>query len=170
LLKKLPQGSFFLRSHRRNVKDTVQRNPRKNAGIQLSRMGSKMGRIHDHQREQATGFGNRQGRHPGYHGDGGGLWLEGKDSLEVRNAAKTANALTQARLMSFDQCAAAYIDAHSSSWKNAKHASQWESTLASYDEKYARTIPNNQVATAKFICRVSGDGWCPVSCAEPAGA
>jgi hypothetical protein len=35
------------------------------------------------------------------------LLLEGKDPLEARNAANIANALTQARLMGFDQCAAA---------------------------------------------------------------
>lgn len=31
-----------------------------------------------------------------------------------------------------DQCASVYIQAHHSSWKNTKHASQWEGTLKTY--------------------------------------
>jgi hypothetical protein len=34
--------------------------------------------------------------------------------------------------MTFRQCAEAYIEAHKSSWANAKHAAQWPSTLTAY--------------------------------------
>jgi integrase len=34
--------------------------------------------------------------------------------------------------MTFRQCAEAYIEAHRPSWKNAKHAAQWPSTLETY--------------------------------------
>jgi len=48
--------------------------------------------------------------------------LDGQHPLEVRRSARTAHALTRAKLMTFDQCAAAYVQAHRGSWKNAKHA------------------------------------------------
>jgi hypothetical protein len=75
------------------------------------------------------------------------LLLEGKDPLEARNAAKAAIALSRARLMTFDQCAAAYIDAHRSGWKNAKHASQWENTLATYATPLIGALPVAAVDT-----------------------
>jgi hypothetical protein len=46
------------------------------------------------------------------------LLLEGMDPLANRRAARTAHALNEAKRITFDQCAAAYIDAHRSSWKN----------------------------------------------------
>jgi hypothetical protein len=120
---------------------------------------------------------------PGYHGDGGGLWLqiskanggknwvfrftspvtgkaremglgafhtisllearakakecrqmvaEGRDPIEERLAIKCSVRQEAAKLMTFDQCAAAYIEAQRNGWKNPKHALQWESTLATY--------------------------------------
>jgi integrase len=53
---------------------------------------------------------------------------EGKDPLEVKRSQK-ASARVQ---MTFRQCADKYIKAHRSSWRNDKHAEQWENTLATY--------------------------------------
>src|SRR5689334_8522960 len=58
--------------------------------------------------------------------------LDGIDPLGDRNAKKLADALERAKAMTFDDCAKAYIAAHRGSWKNVKHAAQWESTLATY--------------------------------------
>ncbi|MES3023546.1 MAG: Arm DNA-binding domain-containing protein [Pseudomonadota bacterium] len=58
--------------------------------------------------------------------------LEGHDRLDKRDAQSTADKLVLAKAISFDKCAAAYIAAHKGSWKNAKHASQWANTLATY--------------------------------------
>jgi integrase len=69
------------------------------------------------------------------------LLLDGKNPLDVRRNAKTADALGQAKLITFDQCAAAYIDAHRSSWKNAKHASQWANTLSTYASPLIGSLP-----------------------------
>jgi integrase len=43
-----------------------------------------------------------------------------------------AQKLAQLKHMTFKACAQAYIDAHRAEWKNAKHAKQWASTLATY--------------------------------------
>ena len=72
---------------------------------------------------------------------------EGKDPIVSRNAAKTASALSAARFKTFDQCAAAYIKAHRGSWKNAKHAAQWETSLANYASPVFGALPVADVDT-----------------------
>ncbi|MDR8398669.1 integrase arm-type DNA-binding domain-containing protein [Paraburkholderia sp. USG1] len=52
----------------------------------------------------------------------------GGDPKMERAAAKA----TAANRMTFDQCSAAYIEAHRGGWKNVKHADQWTNTLATY--------------------------------------
>ncbi|MES3023874.1 MAG: integrase arm-type DNA-binding domain-containing protein [Pseudomonadota bacterium] len=143
---------------------------------------------------------------PGYHGDGGGLWLQvsaslskswifrftiagkqremglgslntvdlagarakarecrqllldGMDPLANRRATKTAHALSEAKRITFDQCAAAYIDAHRSSWKNAKHVLQWESTLATYASPLIGALPVADVDT-DLVVKVLSPIW-----------
>lgn len=60
------------------------------------------------------------------------MLLEGVDPLAQRRSAKAARTLKEAKRITFDQCAAEYIDAHRGTWKNAKHVAQWKSTLATY--------------------------------------
>ena len=54
------------------------------------------------------------------------MLLDGHDPLAAREKARKVEALARAREMTFDQCAVQYIAAHRNSWKNAKHAGQWE--------------------------------------------
>ncbi|MEO6928774.1 MAG: integrase arm-type DNA-binding domain-containing protein [Casimicrobiaceae bacterium] len=58
--------------------------------------------------------------------------LAGNDPLGNRRRDKAAEAARRARIITFAKCAHAYIAAHRASWKNVKHAEQWESTLATY--------------------------------------
>jgi hypothetical protein len=51
--------------------------------------------------------------------------------LEKRKA-KQARIAAQAKTVTFKDCAEAYLKAHEDSWKNAKHAAQWRSTLKAY--------------------------------------
>lgn len=53
----------------------------------------------------------------------------GTDPIEKARAARSALIASQASALTFEQCAAKYIEANRSGWKNAKHADQWESTL-----------------------------------------
>lgn len=117
---------------------------------------------------------------PGFHGDGGGLWLQitktgakswifryrrgrktrdmglgpvhtvtlaeardkalaarkllldGIDPIEHKRAAAAAARLAAATEMTFKKAAERYIADHRTSWRNEKHAAQWESTLATY--------------------------------------
>lgn len=54
------------------------------------------------------------------------------DPLTAKRTQKKEAARQNRRSMEFEVCAAAYIDAHRSEWKNAKHVQQWENTLSIY--------------------------------------
>ncbi|WP_070252310.1 tyrosine-type recombinase/integrase [Duganella phyllosphaerae] len=84
--------------------------------------------------------------------------LAGQDPLEVRAASKLALAAERAKLMTFDQCAAAYIAAHRGGWKSAKHASQWENTLATYATPIIGALPVAAVDTP-LVVKVLSHIW-----------
>lgn len=86
------------------------------------------------------------------------LLLDGKDPLDTRKATKLADAMERAKMMTFDQCASAYIAAHRSSWKNAKHASQWENTLKTYATPVIGSLPVATVDTA-LVVKVLSPIW-----------
>jgi integrase len=71
----------------------------------------------------------------------------GTDPIADRNSARASEAIFRARAKTFDQCAAAYIKAHRATWKSAKHAAQWESTLATYASPTFGSTPVADVDT-----------------------
>jgi integrase len=72
---------------------------------------------------------------------------EGVDPINTRRAARLRDRLEAAKAMSFRQCAEAYIGSHRAGWRNAKHAGQWEATLATYAEPIIGTLPVQAVDT-----------------------
>lgn len=66
---------------------------------------------------------------------------EGKDPIAARHAARAIDSALSNAAMSFDACAAAYIAAHRDAWRNAKHAAQWENTLARYASPVIGALP-----------------------------
>jgi integrase len=58
--------------------------------------------------------------------------FDGIDPIEARRIQRDEKKLDAAKSMTFDACAAAYIDAHKAGWRNAKHIDQWSNTLATY--------------------------------------
>lgn len=83
---------------------------------------------------------------------------DGQDPLDTRNAARNAVVAAKARMMTFDQCAAAYIAAHRGSWKSAKHASQWENTLTTYATPIIGELPVADVDTG-LVVKVLSPIW-----------
>lgn len=75
------------------------------------------------------------------------LKLRGEDPIEARRAERQAKKLDDARAMTFKQAAAAYIKANKAGWKNAKHAAQWEATLAAYADPIFGALPVAAVDT-----------------------
>jgi integrase len=75
----------------------------------------------------------------------------GSNPLVERHDAVEARRLAEARKMTFDACASAYIGAHRASWRNAKHAQQWENTLASHVSPVFGPVPVGEVDTALVV-------------------
>ena len=57
---------------------------------------------------------------------------DGIDPIKARKEQRGQRRLEAARAMTFDGCAAAYIEGHKASWKNGKHRDQWRNTLNTY--------------------------------------
>jgi integrase len=57
---------------------------------------------------------------------------DGKDPITEARAAASALRASRAKDMTFQQAAWAYIAAHESGWRNAKHVQQWKNTLSAY--------------------------------------
>jgi len=66
---------------------------------------------------------------------------DGIDPVESRKAERAKAKLADARSMTFNQCAKAYITAHRAGWRNVKHAAQWTSTLETYAGPIFGTLP-----------------------------
>ena len=45
---------------------------------------------------------------------------------------RTIGKLDAGHAVTFKTCAESYIESHRASWRNAKHAAQWDATLAAY--------------------------------------
>jgi integrase len=60
------------------------------------------------------------------------LRQEKVDPLAHRQAEDARKRLDEARAITFQKCAEAYVEAHRAGWRNAKHADQWSNTLRTY--------------------------------------
>ena len=56
-----------------------------------------------------------------------------------------------ARALTFEQCATAYIEAHRDGWKNLKHASQWQNTLKQYAYPVFGPLPVRSIDTGLVL-------------------
>jgi integrase len=75
----------------------------------------------------------------------------GIDPRAKRDADRTAAKVTAVKAITFDECAAAYVTAHSPSWRNAKHRQQWENTLTMYASPIIGTLPVGAVDVALVL-------------------
>ena len=76
---------------------------------------------------------------------------QGKDPIEARSAQRASAAAESAKAMTFDQCAESYIAAHRAGWRNPKHASQWQNTLATYVSPTFGRLPVQSVDVGLVI-------------------
>jgi integrase len=60
------------------------------------------------------------------------LLASGVDPIEARRAQQAAALASAAQAVTFKECARRYIEAHTPSWRNTKHAAQWPATLGTY--------------------------------------
>src|SRR5262249_45868419 len=83
---------------------------------------------------------------------------EGIDPIEARRATRAEARLDAAKAITFQQCADAYIAAHRAGWRNAKHAAQWEATLATYAAPLIGGLPVQAIDTA-LVMKVIEPLW-----------
>jgi len=79
------------------------------------------------------------------------LLIDGINPLAAKKQNQIAAALADAKMMSFDQCAEAYILAHKAGWKNAKHGDQWTNTLKAYASPVFGGLPVATIDTGLVV-------------------
>ena len=87
-----------------------------------------------------------------------GLLADGIDPIAARDAERTQRALEDARAITFDQCAEAFITAHGAAWKNQKHIAQWKATLRTYVSPVFGSLPVQAVDVA-LVMKVLEPIW-----------
>jgi integrase len=77
--------------------------------------------------------------------------INGINPLAAKKQNQIAAALADAKMMTFDQCAEAYILAHKAEWKNAKHGDQWTNTLNTYASPVFGHLPVAEIDTGLVV-------------------
>jgi integrase len=76
---------------------------------------------------------------------------DGLDPIERRRTLKLAELAADAKTLTFEQCANAYIEAQQSGWRNAKHADQWQNTLKQYAYPVFGSLPVSAIDTGLVL-------------------
>jgi integrase len=76
------------------------------------------------------------------------LRRQGVDPIATHRSLK---AQASAKSITFSKCAQDYIKSHRAGWRNAKHAQQWENTLATYAEPVLGSLPVQAIDTALVL-------------------
>lgn len=84
--------------------------------------------------------------------------LDGVDPIDAKHEKRQKVLVDRARMMTFDQCATAYIEAHRHGWKNPKHAEQWTNTINTYASPIIGSLPVAKVDTA-LVMKVLQPIW-----------
>jgi integrase len=71
---------------------------------------------------------------------------DGLDPIHEKRAQRAAALLSRAKLMTFGECADAYITAHAAGWRNEKHRQQWANTLTTHAATL-RPLPVSEITT-----------------------
>ncbi len=75
------------------------------------------------------------------------LLLAGIDPLDTKKSEQAAARLAAVKGTTFEACAKAYIDAHKASWKQERHADQWNQALAKHAYPTIGKLPIQAVDT-----------------------
>lgn len=76
---------------------------------------------------------------------------ESRDPLEMKRVERAKAAAAAARSLTFREASEQYIDERRHSWKNAKHAQQWENTLNAYAHPVIGEVQVNDVDKAMVL-------------------
>jgi integrase len=84
--------------------------------------------------------------------------LDGIDPIEAREQRRAQEAAASKRVISFDECAAAYIAAKRNEWRSQKHAATWPATIRKYVSPAIGKLPVDVIDTA-LIMKVLQPIW-----------
>jgi integrase len=73
------------------------------------------------------------------------------DPLAERQAAEITAKVASAKVMTFRECAKAYVKAHRDGWKSAVHAHQWVQSLEAYAYPLLGNLPVGSIDTALVV-------------------
>lgn len=76
---------------------------------------------------------------------------QGIDPIVAREQEQQAAASAKVRQATFQELAESYIASHRAGWRNAKHAQQWENTLASYVYPTIGALPPDAITTGHIL-------------------
>jgi integrase len=76
------------------------------------------------------------------------------DPHAKRETERAAARVAMATAPTFDHCAAEYIRAHRSGWRNEKHADQWTSTLNTYASPVLGHLPVDSIDTTRILLAI----------------
>jgi integrase len=86
------------------------------------------------------------------------LLAGGIDPIAARDAENAQRAMEDARAITFDQCAEAFIASHSAAWKNQKHVAQWKATLRTYASPVFGSL-SVQAVDVRLVMKVLDPIW-----------
>jgi integrase len=79
------------------------------------------------------------------------LLAGGTDPINARDAVREARRIEEAKGVTFDRCADAFIESHRAGWKNAKHAAQWTATIRTYASPHIGRLPVQDVDAERVL-------------------
>jgi len=89
------------------------------------------------------------------------LVAERIDPIERRDSLRASAALADAKAMTFDQCADAYIKSHRAGWRSPQHAEAWTQSLADYVAPIFGSVPVQAVDTG-LVTRALEPIWATI--------
>jgi integrase len=90
--------------------------------------------------------------------DGRKLLAAGLDPLDTKRAEQTSARLAAAKGTTFEACAKTYIEAHKASWRQERHAKQWDQALAKHAYPIMGKLPVQAIDTA-LVMKVLEPIW-----------
>lgn len=79
------------------------------------------------------------------------LLRTGTDPIDHRKTERARHGLEVAKVMTFKECATAYLRSHGAVWSNIKHSAQWKSTLEAYVYPSFGTLPVQDIDTGLVL-------------------
>ena len=79
------------------------------------------------------------------------LKSQGIDPIDHRKAIRQSKLADAARAITFNDAARSYIESNRTGWRNAKHAGQWEATIATYAEPIMGALAIQDIDTGLVL-------------------